>query len=222
MISRNDQHVYHDQSGSKWLSVTQQLTIAGFCDFSMVSPANLEHARIRGYFVHETVKLLVYDNLDTEIDSLDPGYRNYVKAFVQFQKDHGWAVFKTEEIVFDNSLRTCGEYDQIGKLRNSDVLLLLDIKATATVSEAVRLQTAAYRDFYNQDPRNKQKVGLRGSLQLLPSGKYKLYFYKDAQDIRIFQCICKSNWWSLSNKIIPLGAKSSDSTYKLCKQIIGG
>ena len=38
---------------------------------------------------------------------------------------------------------------------------------------------------------------------------------------KFMRSIIKSNWWALLNGIIPVGAKASEDTYKLCQEIIG-
>lgn len=224
MIHRDESHIYRDESGKIFISVTQNLAIAGLVDFSMVKPVDLEYARLRGQYIHDAIDKHLLDDLDIEAPELE-GYRDYIKAYIQFEKDHQWEAYKSEGIVYDELLRTAGQFDQVGKKGNNIGgyrLTVLDIKTAVTVSEVARLQLAAYQDFYNQDQENENKITARICLQLLPTGKYKVFWYKDKQDIHIFKCICRTNWWALSNRIIPMGAQKDKKVLALCQEIIKG
>jgi hypothetical protein len=222
MVTRSLEHIYRNEKGEIYLSVTQQLQIAGLVDFSMVRPEDLEYAGLRGQYVHEAVHLYLYDDLDVE--SLDLAYKGYVKGFIKFSEEHSLLPISSEEIVYSDILRTAGAYDLVGwEMGNfGGAPVMIEIKSTATMPITASLQASAYLKFYNQDKCSSDYIENAYGLHLQNNGTYKLYKYKWRDDFRIFQKICHINWWALSNKIIPVGAHNNENVYNLCELIIKG
>lgn len=221
MVTRDDKHVYRNEKEEIYLSVTQQLAIAGMVDFSMVRQEDLNYAAQRGQYVHEAVGLYLYDDLDVE--GLDDSYRGYVKGFIKFMLENNIKVYSSEEIIYDDDLRTAGAYDIVcasfkgGEYANA----VIEIKTPDTLPKTTGLQTAGYKHLYNKGMQGPRIVG-RWALRLRNNGKYSLTKMINKNDISIFKYICHTNWWCLSNGIIPVGAKSDKKVEQLCKSIIEG
>lgn len=220
MITCDSDHIYRNPEGEIYLSVTQNLIIAGLVDFSMCRPEDLEFAALRGQHVHQAVHLYWLDDL--EVGSLDKAYKGYIEGFIKFIKENGIEVWSSEEIVYGELLRSAGQYDFITANKHNHNPCFYEIKTSSTVSAITRLQVAGYQLFYNADPEHElAKIYRRACLHLRPNGTYKLIQYKDHNDEHIFRGICRANWWSLNNRIIPVGARSNEKVYNLCKEIIG-
>lgn len=214
MISRDENHIYHNGK-EIFVSVTQHLQVAGLVDFSMVTRADLEFARLRGQHVHTAINMYLYEDLD--FDSLDGLYKGYVQAFIRFCKEHSFIPTSSEEIVYCDILRTAGTYDLTGEWGGEPAMI--EIKTPATMPITTALQVSAYLKFYNQN--NSRPIDKAYGLHLRENGTYKLHKYKWWDDFKIFRNICKTNWWCLSNGIIPVGARSNPKTLELCKEIVG-
>lgn len=221
MITLDKNHIYRNEAGEVYLSVTQHLTIAGLVDYSMVKPEDLAYATERGKYVHEAIHLYLYDDLD--IDSLDEAYKGYVEAAIKFFQQTGVEVLSAEEIVYNDLLRTAGQYDFICPMESKLNSQLFEIKTTSTIPVTAKLQTAAYRQFFNNGcPDGTIPIIDRHCLHLKPTGNYKVITYpRNRSDEIAFNNICRANWWALSNKIIPIGAKADPKVYELCEEIIG-
>lgn len=217
MVTREDQHIYRNEQGKIYLSCTQHLTIAGLVDFSMVRAADLEYAGQRGGFVHRAHYLYLLDDLCVE--SLDESYKAYCEAFIKFYKEQSVEVWDSENILHSDKLMTAGSFDMIGKFNG--VGSVFEFKTSATMPKTTGLQLAGYKTLWNEN-KPKNLVINRWGVHLLKTGKYKLQRYEDTREKDIFKNIVKTSWWSLSNKIIPLGAKNNPETYQLCKSIVKG
>lgn len=220
MITCDVNHIYRNDEGEIYLSVTQQLIIAGLVDYSMVRREDLDFAALRGQYVHEASNMYLHDDLDLEL--IDDSYRGYVEGFVKFVTENGLTVWRSEELVWDEKLRTAGRFDFIGTLRPLNSLpILFEIKTTASISPTVKLQTAAYKLFYERRDSSVTPTQ-RSCLHLMKNGNYKLIKYIDRNDGHAFCNIVRGNWWALNNGIIPIGAKSDPKIWELCKTIING
>lgn len=220
MILRDDQHIYRNEKGKIYLSCTQHLTIAGLVDFSMVKETDLEHARTRGTFVHDAVRMYLNNDLNT--DNPMEGYRGYVEAFIKFSKEHNLTVWDSEGFIKSDKLMTAGEFDLVGMI-NSDVsspAYLFEIKTPTTMPLTAPLQVAAYVKLWNECKKNKIFGGY--GLHLKKNGTYRLYKYDLIKYGKWFESIVRCNWNALSEGIIPTPAKANPQILNLCKTIIGG
>lgn len=222
MVTCDADHIYRNEAGEIYLSVTQHLQISGLVDFSMCRQEDLEYAAMRGQYVHEAVNMYLHDDL--ELEGLDDQYRGYVKAFIKFMKENKINACSSEEIVWSDELKTAGSYDFIcDSLIFKGYGALFEIKTSASLPKTTGIQTAAYKLLYNGGDllRSTRSVLERWSLLLNNKGTYRLKSYKETDD-KIFKSIVRLNWWALSNGIIPVGARSNEKVYQLCKSIING
>jgi hypothetical protein len=218
-INRDENHIYRDDNGKIYLSVTQHLQIAGLIDFSMVTPQALDIASERGTYVHDAVNLWLDDDLD--MDSIDNSYLRYVNGAISFLENSDFESWESNLMVWSERLRTAGETDLLGEMRKSPAIL--DWK-TGVKSPTTPLQLSAYSFLYNEsNPNNKKHFKLL-EINLTSDGKYRIADHTNnyRQYIGIFQSICKMNWWALSNGVVPVGAKNDPNIYELCKTIING
>lgn len=217
MISLDNKHIYRNEKGEIYLSCTQHLVIAGLVDFSMVNKEDLEYAGLRGKHIHRAHYLYLLDDLDVE--SLDESYRGYCNAFIKFYKEQNIEVWDSENILHSDTLLTAGSFDLMCSLNGYGSVV--EFKTSATMPKTVGLQTAGYKILWNQN-KPKNKVLFRYGVHLKKTGKYTIHRCEDSNDNRIFENIVRTNWYALSKGIIPIGARSNDNVYNLCKSITGG
>jgi hypothetical protein len=216
MITRDSNHIYRNEKGETYISVTQQLKIYGLIDFSMVRKEDLDYAAERGSHVHHAHYLYLLDDL--VVDSLDESYKGYVKAIIKFYKEQNIEVWDSESIVYSDKLRTGGSFDLMCSFNGYGSVV--EFKTPVVMPKTTGLQTAAYKMLWNESkPQNF--VVHRYGVQLFNNGRYKIHKYENQQDKFVFANIAHTNWYALSNRIIPVGAKSDPDIYAICKEIVG-
>jgi hypothetical protein len=197
-----DLHAYLDEDGSRRMSVTQALKVAGVIDFSMVPFDILEHARNRGSLVHEACAIIdrgeSLDDLDIP-DECEP----YIDAWLLFCKelryipDPDW--IEQPMIVELFGARIGMMPDSVGWI--DGVLTVIERKACASKHPAWALQTAGYY-------LGLQRVGLqvrnRLAVQLQKTAKYKLDPHDDPADIDSFGDIYRTAAWKLKHRLASL------------------
>jgi hypothetical protein len=214
MITRDNNHIYRDDGGEPYISVTQHLQIAGLVDYSMCRTEDLIYAAERGKYVHEAINMYLYDDLDVE--GLDESYRGYVQAAIKFLESI--TVLSSEEIVCDPDLRTAGQYDLIGRC---DLMkTLVEFKTCSTLPSTTSLQLSGYKHLDYVYGNRDEPIMRRMAVLLKNNGSYTVHEFKDKNE-PWFVRIARNNWAALNAGIIPLGAKASDETYNLCREIIG-
>lgn len=158
-----------------------------------------------GQAVHRAVELHVLDDL--VYDSLDPAVAAYFAQYLLFEVESGFKPTDTEVRVL-HPLGYAGTLDLLGTLPRGVGALrknaLVDIKTTAALSPAVKLQTAAYQQAWvasNGDMTRPQAVPHRYALRLTPD-KYRLEPYQpstDAADFAGFLGLFKAYQWCSAN-----------------------
>lgn len=175
-------------------SVTQVLKLVSD-DFSMVAPAVLERARLRGVAVHRCVQLDINDDLVEE--SVVPAIAGYLAAWRKFRTecqikaaDFG----EPERPLFHPSLRFAGTPDV--PLFFGGKWAVLDIKTAEQASPSWALQTAAYLELINANTKKGEHlIEDRYSLRLRENGTYKLDQFKDRGDWTVFlSALTIANW----------------------------
>jgi len=162
----SDSHQYF-ADGKELPSVTQILDKAGLIsDFAK----NSEQARWRGVSVHH----LTAEDDKTHLDlrTIPAELRNYLRAWRRYKIESGFVPVEIEKRV--DGPGYCGTLDRIGKLPNSKLLWVIDLKTnkTGAVPKYVKLQTAAYGHAF--------KAGAifgRAGIALMPDGRYKAQPY---------------------------------------------
>lgn len=197
-----DLHAYVDEDGSRRMSVTQALRIAGVIDFSMVPPDVLAHAQVRGTLVHEACALI--DKGESLDDFTIPGECvPYIDAYLLFSKemryvpDADW--IEQPMIVELYGHRVGMMPDSVGLING--VLTVIERKATASKHPAWSLQTAGYAT-------GLKRVGLpirqRMAVQLLPTGRYRLDPHEDESDYDSFGDVYRTAAWKLKRNLASL------------------
>lgn len=157
--------------GKEVPSVTQVLVEAGLIDLSFYN----EEGKKRGSAVHQACQYLDEDDLDVE--SISPGLRPYVEAYINFKKETDFKPELIEHQVYETFYGFAGTVDRTGIMRGKRVLI--DIK-TGSIAPFAAIQTAGYtaclhNDFYH-----------RFGLCLKPNGAFKLLEFNDSNDESIF------------------------------------
>lgn len=175
-----DLHSYLDKDGSRRMSVTQALSIAGLIDYSMVPPDVLAAACTRGRLVHQATALIDRgeDLYEYEVPEVCVPY---IEAYLKFQRemrfvpDPDWVERPMIVELFGH--RVGMTPDAVGEI--CGIPTVIERKTSATIHPAWRIQTAGY------------SLGLRAAglqirqrlaLQLRSNGTYKLDPHDDESD----------------------------------------
>lgn len=213
MVTRDNNHIYRNKAGKIYISVTQQLVISGWSDFSMIDPDTLEYAGERGKFVHDALNLSFLDDLNLESIKGVP-YEPYVLAGIKFIKENNIKIWDYNILVWNDNLRTAGEMDFIGTMGKNPRMVIFDWK-TGVKTKTTPIQLAGYGHM-----NKKSSNPLLMEVDLKKTGSYSIDSYHYAAEKEAFKSICRGNWHALSRGIIPVGAKNNDNVYQLCKTII--
>lgn len=144
----------------------------------------------RGTAVHELTE--AYDVTGNKPLGMDPKYAGYLKAWVDFRRDHAFKPIAIEERVFHPEHLYAGTIDRVGVLRGE--VAIVDIKTSAKLGPAVGVQLAAYADAWNFDPSNRE-ANARYAVQLCEDGTYRLVEYDSPHDWPAFLgCLHIMRW----------------------------
>lgn len=181
-------------NGVRIPSVTQILQ--PLMDFSMVHPDVLAAAQEFGTFVHATCEL--YDLGQLDEDELDPQLRPYLAGWKKFCSDSGaeWDVIELAE--YHEKHGYAGTADRKGIAFAGPAVV--DIKTAATLSPAVGLQLAAYKNLGATASLPKTK---RYALQLRDDGNYRCTEYSDPSDWPTFLSMLNVRNWAAKHSITP-------------------
>ncbi len=220
-FTRDDDHVYRDQNGTIYLSVTQQLHLIGdLVDFSMVSSSVLDAATERGTFTHDAMKIWHTDEYGLDMNSLDPSYKKYVEACIDFFQKNKHETWVVESTVYDPRIRTAGTLDWLGILNKK--LTILDYKSGVS-SKITALQLAAYKRLWEYSRTGKHTIKNLLEVKLSKDGTYRQISHNlGLRSESVFVAICKVNWFKLELGQMPEGAIGNPKLEKLCHLIMGG
>jgi hypothetical protein len=169
LIFKPETHQYF-LDGQPLPGVTTILSDMGFIDKDFFT----EYGRDRGKYVHLACEL--DDRGELEEEGLDSTLLPYLEAWRSFKHDTGFQIWAIEKPVASNLYHFAGKLDRLGKL--NDLPTILDIKSGA-VSQWTGLQLAAYEIAENRRLK-------RYAVQLMDTGKYKIYPFTEVQDRQIF------------------------------------
>ena len=186
-LTLDENHIYRDESGIIWPSVSEILRVAG-----LGSNWGSEEDRLRGQYVHEATAFCDMDQLDE--DALDPTIRPYVSAWLKFQRESGFEVGLIEEIVWNERLHYAGRLDRGGKLNGRRCVL--DIKSGA-IEDWTALQLAAYA------MTGKDGFPLRVGVELRADGTYTTKEFQNVNDYRIWEALTLTYHWKEEHKCLP-------------------
>lgn len=196
-LFQRDSHSYIDEDGSRRISVTQALSIAGLYDFSRVPPDVMAHAQLRGRLVHDATALI--DKGESLDDfEIPEECQPRIDAWLSFCKelkyipDVDWIEVPLIVELFGH--RVGMTPDSVGTIEG--VLTVVERKAVVSKHPAWRLQTAGYAT-------GLRRVGLqirqRLAVQLLPTGKYRLDAHENDSDYQAFGDCYRMAAWKIAN-----------------------
>lgn len=137
-------------------------------DFSRIPDSVMGPAIARGNLVHEAVELVDHGDLDER--TVPARIRPYVDAYRQFVADVSYRPIAAEHEV-THPFGYAGRIDKVGWVRAAR--WLPDVKSAVSLALGpVMLQVAAYVQAWNVTYPT-EPITAAGSLQLLPTGKYK-------------------------------------------------
>ncbi len=162
----------YSKDGLKVPGVTKVLQAAGLIDFSKVPQDILTRALKFGTAVHKATELHDKGRLDPV--SVDPAIEPYLNAWFKFLDDTGFIIDHAciEEKVYSEKYRYAGKYDRVGILY--DKRAVIDISTSVDFSDAKALQTAAYKEAYDEGKSIKEKIKQREIVLLKGDGTYAL------------------------------------------------
>jgi hypothetical protein len=191
-------HLYYDDRGCWVPSLTQTIKLAGYTDYSRVSPDVLAKAAVRGTKVHELVE---FDNKTGEVpdDLIEDGFEGYYAAYKRFKQDVGFTVEKEwcekSLIHVVDGMKFGLTNDMVGAVFGDRSVI--DVKSIETKYGSWAVQTAAESMAVNGSSHCGHMR--RFSLQLFKTGKYKLNEYQDhAGDADAFKAALKTVWWRIN------------------------
>jgi hypothetical protein len=143
-----ERHEYTDASGIVYPSVTTLLAHAKIIDFSVVREDIRQRSMKRGTSVHWTCQL--YDEGALNRRTVPKALRGYLKAWITWRERSGFEPTLIER-PFISPYGYAGTPDRVGEFMlvcgNSPALI--DLKTgEGPILDAVRLQLAAYVDYY--------------------------------------------------------------------------
>lgn len=186
-------HAYQ-WNGAPVPSVTQ--IISPLSDFSMVREDVMQAAQEFGRFVHLTCEL--YDRGELNEAELDPQLRPYLDGWIKFCNDSGakWDTIELRE--YHDKHGYAGTADRKGIVFGDPAVV--DIKTSVSLSPAVGLQLAAYKNL--GDTASKPKTR-RFAVQLRDDGTYRAPEFKDANDWPTFLSMLNVRNWAAKHSINP-------------------
>lgn len=185
LIFFEDGHIY-EIDGEVYPSVSEVIRFISREIYGDINQYNLDHAADRGTRVHKAVEVL--DKYHTV--ECDDDITSYIKAYVQFLKDHKpeWGLI--EKAMFHPEKKYAGTLDRAGKMDGKNIIL--DVKTSYTVHKPlVKAQLNGYADMYETTP--ERHVDGLYCLHLKPDGTYRLIeFERDSTEFNACYALHKA------------------------------
>jgi len=194
-------------------SVTQLLDDAGLTpDYSVVSPAVLEHARSRGIHIDACCDLLDADDLDWR--SVHPEAVPYLEAWIAFREYEGFTPVAAQVPLYHPRYGYAGTVDAVGLLPGNRPVIV-ERKSTARMAATYALQTAGYAldGMYYAPPGGGVLAPVpwerpaRLGVQLRRDGKYTLVPYDDPEDLAAFLGVVALGRWRGARRALAPGTR---------------
>lgn len=199
-----DTHSYIE-GGVRRISLTQAISIVGLVDYRFVLPEVLDRAAWRGKMVHDATA-----EIDRGIDvhasyEIPEVCQPYVGAWELFCLETGFVPDRKQieqpRIVTIAGIRVGMTPDVVGMLFGMPTVI--ERKTCSAHHPAWAIQTAGQDLGLPPPPRYRHHQ--RAAVQLLPSGKYKLWPYEDENDFEICRDVIRLAAWKLKNRLAKLG-----------------
>lgn len=169
-------------------SVTQ--IIAPLYDFTMIKPAHLEYAGLRGDAVHYGCELLDHGTLDWS--TVQPGIVGYIRGWQKYCADVPIHWSAIEHRAYHRTLMYAGTLDRHGMVRGR--LAVVDIKTSTTMNAAIGVQLAGYRTLIANSHDQAREID-RIAVQLFADGTYREHHYKSHDDVGCFLGLLATHNW---------------------------
>jgi len=195
-------------------SVTQLLDDAGLTpDYSVVSPAVLEHARTRGIHIDACCDLLDADDLDWR--SVHPEAVPYLEAWIAFREYEGFTPVAAQVPLYHPRYGYAGTVDAVGLLPGNRPVIV-ERKSTAKMAATYALQTAGYAldGMWYAPPGGGVLAPVpwerpaRLGVQLRRDGKYTLVPYDDPEDLAAFLGVVALGRWRGARRDLRAGRRA--------------
>jgi len=183
-ILLNEELHEYKVDGQVRVSVTQVLKDLGFINFDNVPADRLETARQRGKAVHACCHFL--EEGDLNWSTVAPNIWPYVEAYALMKEETGWIASQRERVLFCPLLNYAGQLDGFGSMAKLGIEEVLPDYKSGVPQRAARYQTAGYAVAIG-----KHYVP-RCSIHLKPTGKYKIHWYRDYDDINDWKSIVRT------------------------------
>lgn len=199
-----DPHAYYEGSVRR-VSLTQVLSLAGLIDYSHVPPETLARAARRGKMVHQATA-----QIDRGVDvhalyEIPEACQPYVAAWELFVRETGFIA--DSELVEKPRIATIAGM-RVGMTPDTAGLLfgvpsIIERKCCRNHHPVWAIQTAGQDLGLGAPPRYRHFA--RAAVQLLPTGRYKLWPHEDNSDFDICRDAIRIAAWKLKNRLATLG-----------------
>lgn len=156
----------------------------------------------RGTTVHDLVE--AYDN-NNAVKTTEK-YQGYLEAYKKFISDYQVKVLRNEESIFSEKYHYAGTLDKIVKVKNSDRLVILDVKTSKSIYDEYFLQLSAYKNACIENRLVKEAD--IAVIRLTDKGNYG-FAYGD-YDLETFLAIKKIWEWKNKDKLLKVGYLERD------------
>jgi hypothetical protein len=199
-----DPHAYYE-AGVRRISLTQAMSVVGLIDYSHVPAETLARAAWRGKMVH-----LATAEIDRGIDvrahyEIPEACQPYVEAWELFVRETGFIadseLVEKPRIATIAGMRVGMTPDTVGLLWG--VPTILERKSCRSYHPAWAVQTAG-QDMGLSPPLRRRHFA-RAAVQLLPTGKYKLWPHDEDSDYEICRDAIRLAAWKLKHCLVTLG-----------------
>lgn len=181
-------HLYRDEAGVIVPSSTQVIAMAGFSDFSRVKPEVLDRKRKIGSAVHRATEFIDQPR-HGELDwsSVHEACVGYVIAYEHAVEELDLipTVVERAMVVTIHGMKYGVRLDRAGTTGKMHLPMIWELKCGVKDSIAWALQTASQELAIGPSPKGKWE---RAALQLRKDGTFKVFPYKDKNELNWFLC----------------------------------
>ena len=183
-------------NGAPILSITQILRDVGLSpDFGAMNQEVLRQAAIRGTNVHSLCQFFDEDDLG----EVDPAYRGYLDAWIEFRFKTGFIPEIREQMAYHPVYRFGGRPDAAGIIGDKYVIVEIKSGEGPTLHDSIGLQLAA-QVLLIEDVAKYGPIKTRLAVKLHSDGTYVQREYKDRNDRGVFLAAATCANWKQGRK----------------------
>lgn len=171
---------FYSLDGKPIPAVSSILKSSALSDFSGIPLDVMERARDFGKAVHKACELHDLNTLDPA--TLDSAIALSLEAWAKFKADVGAEVEEIEMPVYSKKLWVAGTLDRVVLIGGKRILV--DIKSSAAVYPAMKIQLAGYKILYEE--MSGVKIHGRMIVQVARNGSYITTSCDDESDESVF------------------------------------